>query len=51
VKAIESPPVKERLAALGLEGVANSSPECGKFIQAEISKWAPIVKATGAKAD
>ncbi len=50
-KALESQPVKERLAALGLEGAGSSSADCGKFIQAEIAKWAPIVKAAGAKAD
>jgi tripartite-type tricarboxylate transporter receptor subunit TctC len=50
-KALESQPFKERLAGLGLEGVGSSSADCGKFIQAEIAKWAPIVKAAGAKAD
>lgn len=50
-KALESQAVKERLAGLGLEGVGNSSADCGTFIQAEIAKWAPIVKAAGAKPD
>jgi tripartite-type tricarboxylate transporter receptor subunit TctC len=43
--------MKERLATMGLEPVGSSSADCGKFIQAEISKWAPIVKASGAKPD
>ena len=51
VKAVESAAMKERLATLGLEGVGSSSADCNKFIQAEISKWAPIVKASGARAD
>jgi tripartite-type tricarboxylate transporter receptor subunit TctC len=51
VKAVGSPAVKERLATMGLEPVGGSSAECAKMIQAEISKWAPIVKASGAKAD
>ena len=51
VKALESAPVKERLMILGLEGVGSSSAECGKFIQSEITRWAPIVKAAGAKVD
>lgn len=50
-KALESAAMRERLSALGLEPVGSSSADCGKFIQAEISKWAPIVKAAGAKAD
>ncbi|HEY0337484.1 MAG TPA: tripartite tricarboxylate transporter substrate binding protein, partial [Burkholderiales bacterium] len=51
VKAVKSAAMKERLATMGLEPVGSSSADCGKFIQAEISKWAPIVKASGAKAD
>ena len=50
-RALDSAPMKERLATLGLEGVGGSSADCGKFIQAEITKWAPIVKAAGAKPD
>ena len=50
-KAVGSATMKERLATMGLEPVGSSSADCGKFIQAEISKWAPIVKASGAKAD
>lgn len=50
-RALESAAMKERLSALGLEPVGSSSADCGKFIQAEISKWAPIVKAAGAKPD
>jgi tripartite-type tricarboxylate transporter receptor subunit TctC len=51
VKAVHSPAVKERLTSLGLEPVGNSSAECNKFVQSEIAKWAPIVKASGAKVD
>jgi tripartite-type tricarboxylate transporter receptor subunit TctC len=49
IKALESAAVKERLAALGLETVGSSPADCGKFIQTEITKWTPIVKAAGAK--
>jgi tripartite-type tricarboxylate transporter receptor subunit TctC len=51
VKAVRSAGMKERLATMGLEPVGSSSADCGKFIQAEISKWTPIVKASGAKPD
>lgn len=51
VKALESSVMKERLSSLGLEPVGTSSAECGNFIKSEIAKWAPIVKAAGAKPD
>jgi len=51
VKALQSPQFKERLAALGLEPVGNSPEAATAFIQAEITKWAPVVKAAGATAD
>ena len=50
-KALESAVMKERLAGLGLEPVGKSSAECNAFIKSEIAKWAPIVKAAGAKVD
>ena len=50
-KALESAAMKERLLSLGLEPVGKSSAECNQFIKAEIAKWAPIVRAAGAKAD
>ena len=51
VKALQSPQFKERLAALGLEPVGNSPEAATAFIQAEITKWAPVVKAAGATTD
>ena len=51
VKALHSAAMKERLASLGLEPVGNSTADCNRFIQSEIAKWAPIVKAAGAKPD
>jgi len=50
-KALESAVMKERLASLGLEPIGKSSAECNTFIKSEIAKWAPIVKAAGAKPD
>lgn len=51
VKALQSAAFKERLAALGLEPIGNSPEAATKFIQAEIAKWAPVVKASGATPD
>jgi tripartite-type tricarboxylate transporter receptor subunit TctC len=50
-KALASAPVKERLTSLGLEPAGGSSADCGKFIQADIARWAPVVKAGGATVD
>ncbi len=51
VKAVHSPAVKERFAALGTEPVGNSPEACGEFLRAEIAKWTKVVRAAGAKAD
>lgn len=51
VKALQSAQLKERLATLGLEPVGNSPEAATAFIQAEITKWAPVVKAAGATTD
>jgi tripartite-type tricarboxylate transporter receptor subunit TctC len=51
VKALQSATFKERLATFGLEPVGNSPEAATKFIQAEIAKWAPVVKASGATPD
>ncbi len=51
VKAVHSPAVKERFAALGTEPVGNSSEACGEFLRTEIAKWTKVVRAAGAKAD
>jgi tripartite-type tricarboxylate transporter receptor subunit TctC len=51
VKAMSTATVNDRLNTMGLEPVGSSSGDCAAFIQAEIKKWAPIVKASGAKAD
>ena len=51
VKALESPAVKEKLASFGLEAAGSSPAECARFIQAQITRWAPVVKAGGVRAD
>ena len=50
-KALAAPAVKERLLAQGAIPSGNTPQEFAKFIDAEIKKWAPVVKASGAKVD
>ncbi|BCJ89759.1 MFS transporter [Terrihabitans soli] len=50
-KAVNDPKVKEKLAEFSATVVASTPEELGKFAAAELAKWAPIVKQSGAKAD
>jgi tripartite-type tricarboxylate transporter receptor subunit TctC len=46
-KALAQPDVKDRLVTLGAEGVGSSPQEFRAFVQAEIAKWARVVKQAG----
>jgi tripartite-type tricarboxylate transporter receptor subunit TctC len=48
-KAIKGPDVREKLAADAAEPVGNSPEEFGAFIKKEIARWAPVIKASGAR--
>jgi tripartite-type tricarboxylate transporter receptor subunit TctC len=50
-RAIESPDVRERLAANAFDPVGGSQQEFAEYVKAEIVKWAKVVKDTGAKPD
>jgi tripartite-type tricarboxylate transporter receptor subunit TctC len=50
-KILNSPDVKERLAAQGAEAAPTTPDQFAAFIKAEIPKYARIVKASGAKVD
>ncbi|MBX3609362.1 MAG: tripartite tricarboxylate transporter substrate binding protein [Hydrogenophaga sp.] len=50
-KALSSPAVKERLLAQGAIPGGNTPEQFAAMIDAEIKKWAPVVKASGAKVD
>ncbi len=43
--------VRERLAALGAEPQPMSADDFGRFVRADIAKWAKVVKESGAKVD
>lgn len=49
--ALAQPDVKNRLAASGVEANPGTPEEFRKLIEAEIPKWAKVVKASGAKVD
>ena len=51
VKIINQPDVKEKLVSLGAEPVANTSEEFGALVKAEVTKWADVVKKSGAQVD
>jgi len=50
-KALATLSMKERLLAQGAIPSGNTPAEFAKLIDAEIRKWAPVVKASGAKVD
>ncbi len=50
-KALNSPAMKEKLLAQGAIPSGNTPAEFTRLIEAEIKKWAPVVKASGAKVD
>ena len=51
VKALTTPDVKERLIAQGFEVRTSTPEEFDAYIKSEYTKWAKIVKASGAKAE
>jgi tripartite-type tricarboxylate transporter receptor subunit TctC len=50
-QAVGAPGVTERLLALGLEPAGSSPDELAARIAADIKRWAPVVKASGLRAD
>jgi tripartite-type tricarboxylate transporter receptor subunit TctC len=50
-KALNSPAIKEKLLAQGAIPSGNSPQEFAALIDAEIKKWALVVKASGARVD
>jgi tripartite-type tricarboxylate transporter receptor subunit TctC len=50
-KAVNDPKVKAKLAEFSATVVASTPEELGKHVEAELAKWAPIVKASGTRID
>jgi tripartite-type tricarboxylate transporter receptor subunit TctC len=52
VKAMRDPRLVQRYNGAGLEVTPSASPEAfTAFIKAEVGRWAPVVKASGARVD
>ena len=51
VKIIALPDMKERLATLGYEPVANTPDACAAQLRAELAKWTKVIRAAGIRAE
>jgi tripartite-type tricarboxylate transporter receptor subunit TctC len=51
VNALAGNDIKDRLATLGAEPMPMSPEDFARFVQAEIAKWAKVVKVSGATID
>ena len=50
-KAVNSPEIKGKFEALGIEPVGNSPEQAAKFLDDEIAKWAKVISTAGVKAE
>ncbi len=48
VRAINSPELRKRLEAEAAQPVGNSPAEFARFVRADVKRWAPVVKYSGA---
>ena len=50
-KATRSPDTRQRLLDQGAEPVGNTPEEFSKLLREELTRWAEVVRVSGAKAD
>jgi tripartite-type tricarboxylate transporter receptor subunit TctC len=48
---LKNPEFQSKLAGIGFEPMGGTSAEAAEFLKTELSKWARVVRETGAKAD
>ena len=48
-KIVQSAEMKQRLEQLGIEPVGSTPEEAGRFLQAEVEKWAKVITTAGVK--
>jgi len=51
VRILELPDIRERLKALGSEGVGSSPAELHRFVRAESAKYAAAIRDAGVKVE
>jgi tripartite-type tricarboxylate transporter receptor subunit TctC len=48
-RALALPEIKERLSAIGIDAAGGTPEAFGRYIQEEIARWGPVVRAAGIK--
>ena len=51
LRTMQSPPIQARLPAEGARFIPTTPEQFGAFVKAEIAKWAPVVRASGARVE
>ncbi len=51
MRIMQSSDIQARLPVEGARFSPNTPEQFGEFVKAEIAKWAPVVKASGARVD
>jgi tripartite-type tricarboxylate transporter receptor subunit TctC len=49
--ALQSPDVREKLSAQGIDPIGTTPEAFGQFLRGEVEKWGKVVRDVGAKAD
>lgn len=51
LKALNEPDIQKRFADQGMQSFPSTPGQFGSFIQSEVTRWAPLIKASGATID